>query len=63
MVPVHAGDLGARKRKSDRPLAESLSRTAKLNVWRIGDMLKTHRFQNGEDMEQTLLRYGQLYNQ
>lgn len=29
---------------------------------RIGDVLKTHRFRSGEDMEQTLLRYGALYN-
>ena len=29
---------------------------------RIGDVLKTHRFKSGEDMEQTLLRYTHLYN-
>ena len=29
---------------------------------RIGDVLKTHRFLSGEDMEQTLLRYTHLYN-
>ena len=29
---------------------------------RIGDVLKTHRFSSGEDLEQTLLRYVALYN-
>lgn len=30
---------------------------------RIADVLKTHRFNDREDMEQTLLRYVYLYNQ
>jgi transposase InsO family protein len=30
---------------------------------RIADILKTHHFRNGEDLEQTLLRYGLLYNE
>jgi len=29
---------------------------------RISDVLKTHHFHSGEDLEQTLLRYVQLYN-
>ncbi len=29
---------------------------------RIADVLKTHRFNSREDMEQTLLRYVALYN-
>jgi transposase InsO family protein len=29
---------------------------------RIADVLKTHRFQSGQDLEQTLLRYVALYN-
>ena len=29
---------------------------------RIGDVLKTHRFTSGQDLEQTLLRYVALYN-
>ena len=29
---------------------------------RIADVLKTHRFSSGEDLEQTLLRYVALYN-
>ncbi len=29
---------------------------------RIGDVLKTHRFHSGDDLEQTLLRYVHLYN-
>ena len=29
---------------------------------RIADVLKTHRFHSGEDMEQTLMRYVALYN-
>ena len=29
---------------------------------RIADVLKTHRFRSGEDLEQTLLRYVALYN-
>jgi len=29
---------------------------------RISDVLKTHRFHSGEDMEQTLMRYVALYN-
>lgn len=29
---------------------------------RIGDVLKTHRFKSGEDLEHTLLRYVALYN-
>ncbi len=29
---------------------------------RIADVLKTHRFNGREDMEQTLLRYVALYN-
>ena len=29
---------------------------------RIADVLRTHRFQSGEDMQQTLLRYVMLYN-
>jgi len=29
---------------------------------RIGDVLKTHRFHSGEDLEHTLLRYVALYN-
>ena len=29
---------------------------------RIGDVLKTHCFHSGEDLEQTLLRYVALYN-
>ena len=29
---------------------------------RIADILKTHRFSSGEDLEQTLLRYVALYN-
>lgn len=28
----------------------------------IGDMLKTHRFQSRQDLEQTLMRYVALYN-
>jgi len=28
----------------------------------IEDVLQSHRFQSGEDLEQTLLRYVQLYN-
>ena len=30
---------------------------------RIADVLKTHRFNNAEDMAQTLMRYVALYNQ
>jgi transposase InsO family protein len=30
---------------------------------RIADILKTHHFRSGEDLEQTLLRYGLLYNE
>jgi hypothetical protein len=29
---------------------------------RIADVLKTHRFTSGEDLEQTLIRYVALYN-
>ncbi|TDX30075.1 integrase-like protein [Rhodovulum visakhapatnamense] len=29
---------------------------------RIGDVLQSHRFQSGEDLEQTLLRYVDLYS-
>ncbi|HXF07978.1 MAG TPA: integrase core domain-containing protein, partial [Candidatus Acidoferrales bacterium] len=29
---------------------------------RISDVLRTHHFHSGEDLEQTLLRYVQLYN-
>jgi len=29
---------------------------------RIADVLKAHRFRNGEDLEQTLLRCVALYN-
>ena len=29
---------------------------------RIGDVLQSHRFRSGEDLEQTLLRYVRLYN-
>ena len=29
---------------------------------RIADVLKTHRFQSGQDLEQTLMRYVALYN-
>ena len=29
---------------------------------RIADVLKTHRFTSGEDLEQTLMRYVALYN-
>ena len=29
---------------------------------RIEDVLQSHRFQSGEDLEQTILRYGMLYN-
>lgn len=29
---------------------------------RIGDGLRTHRFDSGDDLEQTLLRYVALYN-
>ena len=29
---------------------------------RIADVLKTHRFNSGQDMEQTLMRYAALYN-
>ena len=29
---------------------------------RIADVLRSHRFHNGEDLEQTLLRYVALYN-
>jgi hypothetical protein len=29
---------------------------------RIEDVLQSHRFQSGEDLEQTLLRYVHLYN-
>ncbi|MEO9149024.1 MAG: integrase core domain-containing protein, partial [Burkholderiaceae bacterium] len=29
---------------------------------RISDVLSTHRFRSGEDLEQTLLRYVALYN-
>ena len=30
---------------------------------RIEDVLQSHRFQSGEDLEQTILRYVALYNQ
>ncbi|MDR3324093.1 MAG: integrase core domain-containing protein, partial [Zoogloeaceae bacterium] len=30
---------------------------------RIADILKTHHFISGEDLEQTLLRYAMLYNE
>jgi transposase InsO family protein len=30
---------------------------------RIADILKTHHFVSGEDLEQTLLRYAVLYNE
>ena len=30
---------------------------------RIEDILQSHRFQSGEDLEQTILRYITLYNQ
>src|SRR6056300_1379428 len=30
---------------------------------RIEDVLQSHRFQSGEDLEQTILRYVTLYNQ
>ncbi len=30
---------------------------------RIEDVLQSHRFQNGEDLEQTILRYVTLHNQ
>jgi transposase InsO family protein len=30
---------------------------------RIKDILKTHHFRSGEDLEQTLLRYCLLYNE
>jgi transposase InsO family protein len=30
---------------------------------RIADILKTHHFMSGEDLEQTLLRYAMLYNE
>jgi transposase InsO family protein len=30
---------------------------------RIEDVLQSHRFQSGEDLEQTILRYVRLYNQ
>jgi transposase InsO family protein len=30
---------------------------------RIADLLKTHHFMSGEDLEQTLLRYATLYNE
>jgi hypothetical protein len=30
---------------------------------RIADILKTHYFVSGEDLEQTLLRYAMLYNE
>ena len=30
---------------------------------RIEDVLQSHRFQSGEDLEQTIRRYGMLYNQ
>ena len=30
---------------------------------RIEDVLQSHRLQNGEDLEQTILRYVMLYNQ
>jgi hypothetical protein len=30
---------------------------------RIADILKTHHFLSGEDLEQTLLRYATLYNE
>ena len=29
---------------------------------RIADVLRSHRFQSGQDLEQTLLRYAALYN-
>ncbi len=29
---------------------------------RIADVLKTHRFVSGEDLEQTIIRYVALYN-
>jgi hypothetical protein len=30
---------------------------------RIADILKTHHFMSGEDLERTLLRYAMLYNE
>ena len=46
----------------------AISRTPRTNGMverfngRIADVLKTHRFNSAEDLEQTLMRYVALYN-
>ena len=55
-------ELGIEHRLTQPRTAQTNGMVERFNG-RIADVLKTHRFNSAEDLEQTLIRYVSLYNQ